>query len=114
MEMVDSVGMRSLKSVAEWEIIVIITSTALVSLWKLLKDGSFGGLLRAEDKTLSPGRIQMLMATVLVALQYLLSTIQDPTHLPDISSNLVGVLGGSQLIYLGGKAWDKFGPKPNS
>lgn len=114
MEMADPLGIRLLESAAKWELIVLVTSFGLVSLWRLLKDGSFAGLLRAKDNTLSPGRIQMLMVTVLVALQYLLSTIQDPTHLPDISPNLVAVLGGSQLIYLGGKAWDAFRPNSNT
>jgi len=106
-------GIRLLQSAAKWELVVLVTSIGLVSLWRLLKDGSFAGLLRAENRTLSPGRIQMLMVTVLIALQYLLSTIHDPTHLPDISPNLVAVLGGSQLVYLGGKAWDAFWPKSN-
>jgi hypothetical protein len=48
----------------------------------------------------------MLMVTVLTALHYLLSTIHDPSHLPTVPLNLVAVLGGSQSLYLGAKAWD--------
>jgi len=48
----------------------------------------------------------MLMVTVLTALHYLLSTIHDPSHLPNVPLNLVAVLGGSQSLYLGAKAWD--------
>jgi len=104
--------MGLLRDAAKWELIFLITSIGVVSLWRLFKDGSFSGLLRSNDHTLSPGRIQLLMLTVLTALQYLLSTIQDPTHLPDLPTNLVSVLGGSQALYLGAKAWDTFGTKP--
>jgi hypothetical protein len=62
----------------------------------------------------SPGRIQLLVITVLTALQYLLTTIHNPSHLPSIPSNLITVLGGSQLVYLSSKAWDILGPKRNN
>jgi len=68
--------MQSLLNAARWELIVFVVAFGVVTLWRLLQDGSFAGLLRASDGTLSPGRIQML--------------------------------GGSQAIYLGAKAWTVF------
>ena len=98
--------MRLLANLARWELIILVTSFAAVMLWRLLKTASLAGLLRSSDGTLSPGRIQLLMLTVLTALQCLLTTIHDPYHLPSIPSNLVIALGGSQLVYLGAKAWN--------
>ena len=98
--------MRFLINAARSEMIFLITALGAVTLWRLCKDGSFAGLLRSRDKSLSPARIQLLMVTVLTAMHYLLSTIHDPSHLPTVPLNLVAVLGGSQWLYLGAKAWD--------
>ena len=102
--------MRLLETVARWELIILVTSFGVVTLWRLLKSGSFAGLLRAGDGSLSPARIQLLTLTVLTAIQYLLATIRDPSHLPSVPAGLVAALGGSQMLYLGAKAWNIFGP----
>jgi hypothetical protein len=102
--------MRWLFIAARWELIFLIASFGVVTLWKLFNSASFAGLLRANDGTLSPGRIQLLGLTVLTALQYLLDTIHDPSHLPEIPASLLAAMGGSQLVYLGAKAWALFGP----
>ena len=105
--------MGSLRKLAQWEMIILIVSFGVVTLWKLFQSASFSGLLQSKDKdaTFSPGRVQLLVLTILTALQYLLATIHDPSHLPAIPSNLVTALGGSQIVYLGSKAWGTF--KPN-
>ena len=53
-------------------------------------------------------RAQMLMATVLGGMYYLLQVIDNPsaTSLPDVPPALVAIVGGSHAIYLGGKARD--------
>jgi hypothetical protein len=94
-----------LEKVARWEIAFLIAAFGIVTLWKMLEAADFTGLLRSKDGTFSPGRAQMLVLTVMTAFQYLLSTIQDPSHLPTISQNLVMALGGSHAVYLGSKAW---------
>jgi hypothetical protein len=104
--------MLLVQEVARWELIILVASIGIVTLWKLFSSTSLAGLLQSNDRTVSPGRIQLLISTVLVALQYLLATIHDPSHLPTIPSSLVTVMGGSQLTYLGTKAWSSFGPKP--
>ena len=104
--------MESLRKLAQWEMIILVVSFGVVTLWKLFQSNSFSGLLQSKDKdaSFSPGRAQMLAMTALAALQYLLATIQNPSHLPAVPSNLVTALGGSQLVYLGAKAWNVFGP----
>jgi hypothetical protein len=52
----------------------------------------------------SPGRTQLLIATILTAGYYLLQLMHDPTTFPKIPVAWVVALGGSQAIYLGGKA----------
>jgi hypothetical protein len=106
--------MDMLANAARWALIILITAFGAVTLWKLFHSASFAGLLRSSDGTLSPGRIQLLVLTVLTSLQYLLATIHDPSHLPALPSNLVMALGGSQLVYLGSKAWSIFGRKGNN
>ena len=103
--------MRLLVTVARWEMIVFIAAFGGVTLWKLFQSVSFAGLIRSSDGTMSPARIQMLVLTLLTALQYLLATIRDPSHLPAVPQGLVMGIGGSQALYLGAKAWNIFGPK---
>jgi sulfite exporter TauE/SafE len=105
--------MRTLVTLAQWEGIILLLSFGVVTVWKLLASGSFAGLLRSSDGTLSPGRIQLLVLTVMTALQYVLATIADPSHLPELPSNLEMALGGSQALYLGAKAWSMFPLKRN-
>jgi hypothetical protein len=101
--------MELLLKTARWELFILITSFGVVTLWRLFTSADFTGLLRASDGTLSPARFQMLVLTVLTALQYLLATMQDPSHLPTPPTSLVAVMGGSQLVYLGAKARDLLG-----
>ena len=103
--------MRSLQIAAQWELIILVVSLGAVTLWKVFQTASFRGLLRSGDSSMSPGRIQLLMLTSLTAMQYLLATIHDPSHLPTVPPDLVKVLGGSQAVYLGSKAWTALGPK---
>lgn len=103
--------MRALATLAHWELILLVSAFGIVTLYKLLQSASFAGLLKSGDGTFSPGRAQMLLLTVFTALQYLLQTLHDPSHLPPISSNLVMAMGGSHALYLGAKAWGIFGPR---
>lgn len=101
--------MQVLLTVARWEIIILATAFGAVTGWKLFQSGSLAGLLRSADGTFSPGRVQLLVLTVMTALQYVLATLHDPSHLPAIPSALLMATGGSQTVYLGAKAWGIFG-----
>jgi hypothetical protein len=54
----------------------------------------------------SPGRVQLLVVTVLVALGYLVSVLKNPnrTALPDVDESVLALLFGSHIVYLSGKA----------
>ncbi len=107
--------MPGLVRAARLEMIVLLGGLMVVVLLKVLSRGiDMAGLLEVkggDDKgSFSPGRAQMMMATVITGMYYLLQVIDNPTagSLPDAPTGLVAVLGGSHAIYLGGKvqsAW---------
>ena len=55
----------------------------------------------------SPERVQLLIFTLGVAWNYVLSLAQDPSacRLPEVPQQTLAILGGSHAIYLGGKAY---------
>ena len=90
--------------------IILLVGLMVVVAYKLFTGGvTMEGLLTVkgggDDNTFSPARLQMLMSTVLAGMYYLLQVINNPasTSLPDVPTPLVGILGGSHAIYLGGK-----------
>lgn len=117
--------MHGLAAAARAEMLILLGGLMLAVAYKIFTGGiRLSGLLSAKDDrnnpSFSPGRAQMLMATVLTALYYLLQVIQNPSadSLPSLPNTLVGILGGSHAIYLGGKArsllFGNWGPnKPN-
>lgn len=103
--------MTGLLTTARFEGEVLIGGLFVVVAYKLFTGGiDLSGLLMAKDAkgnlSFSPGRAQMLMATVLTALYYVIQVMENPSHggLPPLPGALVGVVGGSQAIYLLGKA----------
>jgi hypothetical protein len=100
---------------ASWELTVLVGGFIVIVLWKLLTGGiSLNNLLYGDlrqrgetagfTKVFSPGRAQLLMLTIISAVYYLLQVIHDPSKFPDLPQALVAILGGSQAVYLGGKA----------
>lgn len=103
--------MPGLATAARWQIEILVGGLMLIVLYKLFTGSiPLSGLLTAQDSkgnlSFSPGRAQMLMATVLTALYYLLQVIENPSTdtLPSIPYTLVAILGGSQAVYIAGKA----------
>jgi hypothetical protein len=64
------------------------------------------GLRRDGTHYLSPERVQLLIATLAVAFTYLSESLVTGHNgrLPDVPESWLLALGGSQSIYLGGKA----------
>jgi hypothetical protein len=61
---------------------------------------------KKAPSSFSPARLQLLIFTVAVALQYLHAILVNPQRdsLPDLPQGVVAALGGSQAVYLAGKA----------
>lgn len=109
--------MNSLYSAGEYAGFALLFGFFGAILWKIASGKiPLDGLLDSKDgggnRSYSVERAQLLVFTLLVAGKYTLDVIQNPRRnsLPDLPVELVAVLGGSQAIYLGGKAWSRFGP----
>lgn len=100
--------MNALTTVLRYEIWIFLTVLAAVIAYQLLTGMiNTRGLLRDKmtGRALSPGRLQLLIATTGGALYYLLLMFSNekPGEFPEIPSALVMILGGSNAFYLGGK-----------
>ncbi|MFC5862841.1 hypothetical protein ACFPT7_11105 [Acidicapsa dinghuensis] len=77
--------------------------------WKILtRRIPLSGLLMHKDSggNLSPGRVQLLLATITACGSYLAEVAKSTDgKLPDVSANWLYVLGGSSSIYVLEKAW---------
>jgi len=107
--------MRSVLILARWEVAVLLGGLFGIVLWKLLTGGiSLSYLLDADvPDTRSPsgfrseasaGRAQLLIVTLIVAAYYLWQVIEYPRAFPHVPGKMVATLGGSQALYLAGKA----------
>ena len=86
-------------------ILMLVLGFIVVILWQLFtRRLDLGGLLRDGQGNFSPGRAQMLMVTLVTAVQYLIQVTQNPTAFPEIPTIWLAALGASHGIYLGGKA----------
>lgn len=100
---------KILTDMISWALVAVPIVLGTTVLWKLFtRTIDLSGLLqgdRADGETyFSPGRVQLLVVTILVSISMLAHVIANPSSFPPIPKEFLGVLGGSQLLYLGGKA----------
>lgn len=86
-------------------IVVFFIASGTISLAGLLETKGPSG-----PPSFSPARLQMLIATVVVAAQYLYAVAVNPSQgsIPSLPPAMIAVFGGSQAVYLAGKAIDAF------
>ncbi len=76
------------------------------------------GLLYKKNgsRSLSPGRLQLLVLTVGSAFYYLMLVLGTPESkkLPELPDEFLMILGGSNLFYIGGKLYSLFEDKLDS
>lgn len=53
----------------------------------------------------SPVRVQLLLFTLTGAFYYFLQVLDNPTGFPKVPQELLLILGGSNVVYLGGKSY---------
>jgi hypothetical protein len=100
--------MIALTTVLRYEIWIFLTVLAAVIVYQL-STGRINtrGLLRDKMKGrgFSPSRLQLLMATMAGALYYLLLIFanEKPGEFPEVPRELVMLVGGSHVFFLGGK-----------
>jgi len=102
--------MKSLLIFVRFEIWALIAGLMLIVGYQLLT-GRINMKKLLFDKTTnrrSPGRVQLLMLTLVGALSYLLMVVEDPNNLPKVPRELLLIMGGSNLVYLTGKVYSSF------
>jgi len=105
--------MEALTATIRFVIWLLLGGLALVVAYKMLSGRiNMKGLL--EDKMsgeLSPGRLQLLLFTLIGAGSYLGMTAaisgESPTGLPEVPEPLLLSVAGSNLAYLGGKTYSR-------
>ena len=101
-----------LTTVAQVVILAFIVSLFAIVAFRLLSgDIKVAGLLTdKETDTFSPGRLQLLLATVGGAIFYFsrIASATDQTTLPPVPTELLVILGASNAGYLGGKVYSRF------
>jgi hypothetical protein len=111
-----------IQAILHFEIVAFLGLLAGIVFYKLLtRQISLKGLLlrkSGDGTSVSPERVQLLLATVAVSLNYLGDVAQSPAgSMPDISPQWLYVIGASSGTYLGAKAiltfWTGTGTKPD-
>ena len=101
-----------LGAIAQFTVVGFLGSLAVIVGFKLLSGSiKVAGLLAdKETGAFSPGRLQLLLATLGGAVFYFSQIVSadDPSTLPPVPTELLLLLGGSNLGYLGGKIYSKF------
>ena len=91
-----------------WEVLIFLLALlGLISVHLLTGRINTKGLLigRKGDGTqyFSPERVQLLLFTVGASFQYLAAVLHEPTRFPIVPESWLLILGGSHVVYLGGK-----------
>lgn len=102
--------MNALSTVLRYELLLMLTAFILVVSYRLLTRGiKTDGMLRdkTNGRAMSPGRLQMLVVTLGIAIYYVVSVAQQKNSgsLPKLPGEFLMALGGSHGIYLSGKLY---------
>ena len=102
---------------SEWTAETLVSAAALlwvgaltvIVVWKLFTRAIDLSWLLYGDRSngevfFSPARVQLLIATIFLAMHLLVQVIAHPTVYPHIPPEFLAAVGGSQAVYLGGKA----------
>lgn len=65
--------------------------------------GLIAGTTASGSRFVSAGRVQLLIATLVTAAQYVTQVWATPQRLPETPRNWLLFFGGSQMLYLGSK-----------
>jgi hypothetical protein len=96
--------MPDLTDLITWEVgLFLLAMFGIVAVQILTGHINTKGLLikKEGDRSFSPERVQLLLATVAAAFEYLSQVLKDPTHFPEVSQNWLLLFGGSHALYLG-------------
>jgi hypothetical protein len=106
--------------IVKWELLFFLLALAAAVAVQLLTGqintrrllcGRISGPSRRDDQYyFSPERVQLLIFTLGTALHYLalVFTNSQPGTFPDVPQAWPAIIGGSNLVYLGGKAYSRW------
>jgi hypothetical protein len=110
--------MGALIQLIKWEVVSFLAAlAALVSIQFLTGQINTAGLLfgqihgrREQQQYFSPERVQLMVFTLGAASYYLSQVLKNPTPgtFPPIPETWPVIMGGSNLIYLAGKAYARW------
>jgi len=92
----------------------LFSLAAIISFRLLTGEINTRGVLRTKSPTgddeISPARVQLLLFTLATAGTYLSEVLASPGsgRLPEVPESMLAVLGGSNVFYLGTKAYAFF------
>jgi len=107
-----------LANLTKWLFVVILSVAAVLIIWQVTTSriNLSGLMIDKSNGEFSPGRLQLLLFTFLVAISYILAVTghgipgglieasEKPGQLPDVGKWVIGILSGSSASYLGGKS----------
>jgi hypothetical protein len=110
--------MGALVQFVKWEVVIFLAVlAALIAIQLLTGQINTAGLLfgqtrgrRGQNQYFSPERVQLLIFTLSAAFYYLSQVLTNPNPgtFPPIPDTWPAIVGGSNLIYLAGKAYVRF------
>jgi hypothetical protein len=96
--------MPNISQIVIWETLGLLFALIGIVFVQLLTGQihSRGLLMRKEgDRSFSPERVQLLLATLATGFHYLSQVLKDPTHLPEVPQSWLLLFGGSHALYIG-------------
>ena|SRR5437764_8895389 len=98
--------MSTVMQLIVWEVAALLLGLFAVVVIQLL-DGTIHtrGLLLSKDGTVSAARVQLLLATIAAAYEYLSQLMKNPAQFPQVHADWLTIYGGSHAIYLGRKIY---------
>ena len=102
--------METLGLILRYELLILLLVLIAIIAYKLLvRQINTNGLLldKTSGRAISPGRLQMLVITLMIAVYYvfLVMDTEDTGRLPDLPNEFLIALGGSHAVYLSGKLY---------
>jgi hypothetical protein len=102
--------METLATVLRYEMsILLLLLIGIIGYKLLVQQINVTGLLldKTGGRVVSPGRLQMLVITLSIALYYMFLVLdaEDKGTFPDMPNEFLLALGGSHSIYLSGKLY---------
>jgi len=109
--------MPDISQVITWEGLAFLFALFAIVAAQLLTGqiNSNGLLMRKEgDRSFSPERVQLLLATLASAFQFLSQVLKNPTQFPQVPPGWLLLFGGSHAIYIGRRFYLSRSTKPKN